>query len=144
MDFSSQNIRIIAKLSVLFGLITSTVFAQFPDGQDVIKPILSNTTVYPVMATGSMKPTFDENNYLCVKNIPFEEVREGDIILYKLNKPITLGNIVIEIICHRVWRRSSGGSILLAKGDANSWVDETFITKEMYLGVVVGIIRIPR
>lgn len=101
-----------------------------------ILDIIDNTYIYTVTATGSMEPAFNEHYYLLVKKIPYHDTRIGDVIL--ANEPCC------DIpVCHRIIRKSGGGSLLVLKGDNNLTPDRFWITESQYIGIVVGIIRKP-
>lgn len=109
-------------------------------GENAVKQ-LEDCTQYDVLPTGSMKPAFDENYSLFVKKLEFESIKIGDVIIVKV-APIKVGeNSFCSYVCHRVIRKSSEGSIVITKGDANSVEDSYFIDKSMYIGTVIAIVR---
>lgn len=101
-----------------------------------IIPVLDDTDIYDVFATGSMEPTFNEHCWLLVKKLPFAGLHVGDIILVSYpwcKAPVS----------HRVIRLSSGGTLVVTKGDANQVEDYGWATESQYIGTVVGIVRKP-
>lgn len=115
-----------------------------PTNHEIAVSIATDSAVYTVQATGSMKPTFDETWLLLVQRKAFADLRIGDIILYRAPDGITFSGQANATICHRVWGTSSGHSVVLTKGDANWQVDPVNVTETMYVGTVVGLVRRPR
>lgn len=93
--------------------------------------------IYPVGASGSMKPLFDENYFLYVEKKPWKDVVPGDIIIYKPLHPESFNLLPDSTIVHKVWQKSSGGSVILCWGINNAAPDDEFITESMYVGTVV-------
>lgn len=83
-----------------------------------------------VVVSGSMLPTIQINALCMVRFNDFEDVQEGDIIMFYCPP---LG----ENITHRVVEVSEYG--LITKGDNNEDVDSMLTTKELYRGKVIGI-----
>ena len=97
-----------------------------------------------VSATGSMRPTITEKDWVVYKKKDFKDIDvgpDGDIILVKLKEPVKIGGLTFETYCHRAIARSSGGSIIITKGDNNDKPDSAFVFAENYLGTVVAIVR---
>lgn len=101
-----------------------------------VNDILGDVEVWNVLPTGSMEPAFNEKWCLLTKKLPFDKIRVTDVILVKVTG-------YSGPICHRVIRKSSGGSVLVTMGDANHGEDSWLVTESMYLGTVVGIVRLP-
>lgn len=81
--------------------------------------------------SGSMEPFLRVRDAALVDcNVPFQELNEGDVIVYDRN-----GTNVI----HRVTGTSDGGLIL--KGDANPAADRTLVTERIYVGRL--LMRLP-
>ncbi len=100
--------------------------------------------VYEVAPTGSMRPAIDETMWIVVKPLPFLSIEVGDVILYEGRTTHMFGRFSTKLVCHAVWARSSGGSILIVKGYANPAPDDEMITADMYRGTVVATIKRPR
>lgn len=91
-----------------------------------------------------MRPTITEDNLIFYKKLPFKEIRVGvygDIIIYRLKSPVQFGNIISQTVCHRAVRKSSGGSVIIVRGDGNDRDDSILITEENYVGTVIAIVR---
>ncbi len=97
---------------------------------------LDGTFAYTVAATGSMLPSFDHTYVLLANDTPFRDLKVGDVILFWATHDGEL-----KIVCHRIWARSSGGSIVLTKGDNNQEVDGWNIMERDYIGRVVGWVK---
>lgn len=93
--------------------------------------------VFGILPTGSMEPLFNENYFLLVERRDFASINVGDIIVYRLNEPVTYEDGSYTQVVHRVWRKSSGGHVVLCKGDANEVPDSQLITEAHYVGTVV-------
>lgn len=119
-------------------LLAPTLFAQSPR-RDYVQAVVDSSLIRGVTATGSMRPTFDETYYLLTLDptiYPFNQVKVGDVIIAWENID---GQVML--VCHTVWRVSSGGSVLLLKGVNNPRPDSAFVTQRDYAGLVVGWIR---
>ena len=94
--------------------------------------------LFYVLGTGSMEPTLTTDDRLVSVRVPFEELKEGEIVTYK---PSWAKDG--QVITHRLVQKDKGGWIL--SGDANKR-SESFerMTPEKYLGKVVKIIRKPK
>lgn len=103
----------------------------------------AQSSIYSVLPTGSMEPTFDEDWPLLVQTPSFFSLKVGDVIIYRAARPYDYEGTPISLVCHRIVRRSSGGAALIAKGDHNDRPDDNLITESMYVGLVVGMIRRP-
>lgn len=84
-----------------------------------------------VALSGSMEPMIKTGSLCFInKNVDFEDIKEQDVIAYKMDN----GTIVI----HRVLEKNS--EQLITKGDANELVDEGVVTKDNYIGKNIFII----
>jgi len=89
-----------------------------------------------VLPTGSMLPVFDENFYLLVEKRPFKDLEVGQVIVYRC-EPFVIGGITYSSVVHAVWRKSSGGRVVLCKGVNNPVPDSELVTEINYLGTVI-------
>ena len=77
-----------------------------------------------VVLSGSMEPTIETGSIVFIdKSARFDEIREKDIIAFKLND---------TMVTHRVVEVTSQG--LITKGDANSTNDGGFVIAENFIG----------
>jgi signal peptidase len=85
--------------------------------------------------TGSMKPTFKPGDLIIVKDVLAENIKEGDIITYKLSNDL--------LATHRVCKVKNENSRLsfITKGDANNSADENEVLPDKLLGKYVFKIR---
>ena len=127
-------------MKTLFLLIIFFVplLAQSLPPEDSVIQAVGLSRVYPVSNTGSMRPTFDERYLILVQSRPFRSLQEGDVIVFWRPNPL---NPEMSLVCHRIWRRSSGGSLLITRGDANAALDPGYVTEDQYAGLVVGWVR---
>jgi len=102
---------------------------------DYIIEQVKGAEIWDVKNTGSMKPSFDETDWLLAVQTPWDQLKVGDIIIYERKNG--------EYIVHRIWAISSGGSMILTKGDSNATPDHEHVTKSMYRGRVIGQIKRP-
>lgn len=101
----------------------------------------SPVRLYTILPTGSMEPTFNQDYCLFVSRRPFSTLKIGDIIVYRSARGFPHEGGVYHDTVHRVWARSSGGSIIICKGDNNLTPDRELVTENVYIGVVVAWMR---
>lgn len=85
--------------------------------------------VFTIAPTGSMKPTLDENSVVAVETVKFDELRAGDIVIYRDRAGLP--------IVHRLHQKSGDRWIVL--GDNNSSVDRETVTPANLVGRVCAI-----
>jgi signal peptidase I len=95
---------------------------------------------YPVESvfvanTNSMIPTFDSNAALLVERVSFDELSEGDIVIYH-GDPVKWGGS--KLIVHRANERTRGGWWTI--GDGNGSMDPEIVTSGNLYGRVCGIL----
>ncbi len=94
----------------------------------LMEPGSSYCTVLP---TGSMRPFFDEKAVLLMENVPFDQLKVGDIVTYRhpsLGIPVVHRLVIKDR--DKFW----------AKGDANEHMDNVYVTPANYLRRVYGMI----
>lgn len=77
----------------------------------------------------SMWPFMRQGEKLVIKKSPVDDLKLGDIILYQANN---------QLACHRLVKKNR--DFLYTRGD-NSLSAPEVITREMFIGKVVGIIK---
>lgn len=84
---------------------------------------------FSVVATDSMEPTIKVGEVITIKNVPFAEVKEGDIVVFWSNQyQVYIVHRVIDIV---------GGNKLVTKGDNPlAPIDSEFVTEANYFGLV--------
>jgi signal peptidase I len=92
---------------------------------------LPGGTVGTVMATGSMRPLFDQHALLILEAAPYDSLRLGDIVTYV--HPTT-GVLIV----HRLLEKR--GDAFWAKGDYNGRMDDAYVTRQNYRMRVCGIL----
>lgn len=85
--------------------------------------------VFTVAASGSMKPTLDENSIVTIETVPFAELRKGDIIIYRNRQGVP--------IIHRLYEETNGRWLVL--GDNNAALDREAVTADNIVGRVCAI-----
>lgn len=86
-----------------------------------------------VVLSGSMEPTIKTGSLCFInKNIKYTNIKENDIIAFKLNKK--------TLVTHRAIKINNKG--IQTKGDNNTKADQIIITKENYVGK--NILWIPK
>jgi signal peptidase I len=85
--------------------------------------------VFTVAATGSMKPTLDENSIVTVETVTFTALRQGDIVIYR--------SAAGAPIIHRLYEQH--GDRWLVLGDNNPAIDREAVTAGNFLGRVCAI-----
>ena len=99
-----------------------------------ILDMVRSSDIREVLETGSMKPTLDENSYVLVRDLPFSDLKVGDIVVYRARGRLD----GYTLIAHRIVRMSSGGSALVVRGDANREEDYQIVVEADYVGRVIG------
>jgi signal peptidase I len=89
-----------------------------------------------VLPTGSMLPVFNEHYYLLVDKRSFAALKIGQVIVYRC-KPFLINGITYSSVVHAVWRKSSGGKVVLCKGVNNRVPDNQLVTESDYVGTVI-------
>ncbi|MGI6769097.1 MAG: signal peptidase I [Bacilli bacterium] len=84
---------------------------------------------FSVVASDSMEPTIKVGEVITIKNVPFEEVGEGDIVVFWSNEyRVYIVHRVIEIL---------DGDKLITKGDNPlAPIDSEYVTETNYFGIV--------
>jgi len=98
---------------------------------NAVRYMIPGSSLMTVMATGSMKPMFDERAVLIMENAAFEDLKVGDIVTYlhpKHKVPVV----------HRIIEQREGA--FWCKGDNNGQADEVAITRENFQARVFGIV----
>ncbi|MCY6371368.1 signal peptidase I [Clostridium ganghwense] len=78
--------------------------------------------------TGSMKPQIQPGDVVIAKDINPEEIKEGDIITYRLNASTLVTHRVVEVI------NKDGQIQFKTKGDANNVEDAKLVTSQQLIG----------
>lgn len=132
--------RLIAALC-LVACAALTLRADITSDIQGVSDTVEGSFVFNVAPTGSMEPTFGFHHWILVKRLPFKDIRLGEVIVYQ--SAISWGDQVAPMICHRVIGRSSGGSVLICKGDSNTSSDRELIAESMYVGTIVAVVQKP-
>jgi signal peptidase I len=75
-----------------------------------------------VIVGGSMEPTFDRGSVVFAREVPVDELAEGDVITYMP----PAGSGVSQLVTHRIveiGRAEDGSAVFRTKGDANEGAD---------------------
>lgn len=72
----------------------------------------------------SMEPVFGSGDCIIVKELPFDEIKVGDIITFSSADPALLGSLNTHRIVDIAEDRITKETIFYTKGDNNSWVDD--------------------
>ncbi len=83
----------------------------------------------------SMRNIFHSGDYLIIDSCSFEQIRLGDVIVFR-SKAVGGKN---HIVVHRLISMSGRG--LVTRGDANRQIDEVPVTREDLLGRAVALER---
>jgi signal peptidase I len=84
---------------------------------------------FMIAPTGSMKPTLDENSVVTVEAVCFDQLRSGDIVIYR--------NISGAPVVHRLYEKAGGCWFVL--GENNARVDREAVPGANLLGRVCAI-----
>ena len=85
--------------------------------------------VFTIAPTGSMKPTLDESSVVTVETVAFDQLRAGDIVIYRNGGGLP--------IIHRLYELH--GTSWLVLGDNNGSVDREAVTTHNFVGRVCAI-----
>jgi hypothetical protein len=97
--------------------------------------------VSQVLPTGSMRPAIYDYDYVVISNPlkdSFENVKEGDIILYRADWAPPLSPPVL----HRAVEKDRYGWIMTGDSEASPYENKTRLTSANYLGRLVAIYRL--
>ena len=97
-------------------------------------PVIFDHSLY-IVRSNSMQPSFSAGSLLFVKNMPAQDISEGDVITFKRSNdsiPVT----------HRVIQRTGSDNELsfITKGDANNTQDPLPVPENIIIGKVVFVI----
>ena len=81
-----------------------------------------------IIVSESMIPSIAVNGIVLIEEIPYEDLKVGDIILFKTDR--------YGLICHRIVMKNGA---VFTKGDHNQTVDYWSVSPEMYKGRVYAI-----
>lgn len=113
-------------------LLLALVFLLVPGCYTVRVPCNGAKLEFQVSTrTKSMWPTFKGGEIVNVERVPFDKIRNGDIIIY--SKPL---NYSSDYVIHRVTARERES--LICKGDNNPKSDRLPIFEEEYIGKVMS------
>lgn len=84
------------------------------------------------LISGSMEPTYMTDDYILIKSVEKEPLKEGDVIAFYSIDPHIMG----KINTHRIVEIKDNGE-MVTKGDNNSSVDRTTVTKDRVVGKVI-------
>lgn len=89
--------------------------------------------LFSEIAGFSMWPLLRPADKLMVKRVPIEELKRGDIILYRSGK---------NLVCHRLLSKAmrEGKQMLYLRGDCSLSLGE-FVSPEAFFGKAVAIVR---
>jgi len=85
---------------------------------------------YSVVATDSMEPTILIGEIIISKSIPFQDVKQDDIIVF-------FSEEYKVFIVHRVYEISDNGDLITKGDNPSAPIDESPVTEENFFGVVV-------
>jgi len=85
--------------------------------------------VYAVAPSGSMIPTLDEGSIVTVENVTLDELKRGDIVIYRAGSGL--------VVIHRLYEKHRNCWFVL--GDNNSSIDLDTVTPQNLLGRVCAI-----
>jgi signal peptidase I len=97
----------------------------------VLVPRIAGATPYTIL-TGSMEPDMPPGTIVVVKPLPFDEIRQGDVITYQIEsgKPMVVTHRVVGVDV------VAGETRLVTQGDANNAPDAVSVREVQVKGVV--------
>lgn len=89
-----------------------------------------------LVASGSMRPTFDAGDVVIIAKVSADKVKPGDIIQFRRPEEVTVMHRVVDI------QEKGGGTVFITKGDANDELDSDPVIPENVVGKAV--LNIPK
>lgn len=129
------NLMVVSILLLLGGCATEPIAPQSSLPRATAIAIAQQTAdslggrVFTIAPTGSMKPTLDENSVVAVETVTYNDLRAGDIVIYRDAAGLP--------IVHRLHHKD--GSRWIVLGDNNSTVDRETVTPTNLVGRVCAI-----
>lgn len=77
-----------------------------------------------------MQPTFSAGDYVVDKIVPYDSIKQGDVVSYHIDEH--------TIVTHRVKEITNKGFIM--QGDANNVQDDFTVTKDHFIGKMIFMI----
>lgn len=96
-------------------------------------PKLWGYEIYTV-TSGSMEPAIHTGDVIYTRPVRFQELREGDVITFSMNRGKTT-------VTHRIQKIDKKDRLIQTKGDANEESDRSWITESAVLGKVEYSVR---
>jgi len=84
-----------------------------------------------IIASGSMSPAIETGDIVLLEELPFNEIKEGDIIQYEADGLSTVHRV------YEIKHLENGSTIVITKGDANNKPDVDRIMPEQITGKAV-------
>ncbi|MHC5269380.1 signal peptidase I [Enterococcus sp. LJL98] len=78
-----------------------------------------------IVLSDSMQPVFSAGDYIIDRQVPYAQLKVGDVVSY-------LDSEQAVIVTHRIVAITDEG--LAVQGDGNDFIDQTFVTKENFIG----------
>ena len=121
-DAISNILVVLSVLLLVFSIFTAYQFRENPEEAYLFgyKPVF--------ILTGSMEPTLKVNGVAIVERTTYDDVEEGDIIMYEIGD---------KMITHRIMSKTAQG--ITTKGDNNNTQDAYLLTEENIKAKVVSI-----
>ena len=95
-----------------------------------------NGEVFKLANTGSMEPFLTGGDWLVVSRVPFNELKDGEIILYRAQ----WADKGLPPVCHRIAGRDRHG--LIMSGDANKHSEARWRVNDAdYAGKLIAVYR---
>lgn len=86
--------------------------------------------------SGSMEPKIKVGDIVLVKKVDPSNIKEGDVITYKIKNNIYVTHRVVEVV------KNHNSTYFITKGDANNIIDSEQVVAENLVGKV--FLRIPK
>lgn len=91
---------------------------------------MMNIRIFSIVS-GSMSPSIKEGSLIVNQKVPFETLKENDVITYYMKDQDIY-------VTHRIIEIDEEKKRILCKGDANQSSDDTFTLKSQYQGKMIA------
>ena len=132
-----KNIRrIISALAIVMAILTIYLMASNIVAMKKEKPVRIFGYSFSYVPTNSMEPVIKVDDMVLFKKVKYDDLKTGDIIVYRSNLDETKGVYII----HRIKEVTDDGFVMLGDNN-NNIVDKELVTSNMLIGKYIKVIN---
>lgn len=128
--------RIISALAIVMAILTIYLLASNIVAMKKEKPVRIFGYSFSYVPTNSMEPVIKVDDMVLFKKANYDDLKTGDIIVYRSNLDETKGMYII----HRIKEVTDDGFIMLGDNN-NNIVDKEVVTSDMLIGKYIKVIN---